>query len=38
MELRAVIEDYLSAKHLSAPGTGCPLAALSNCDKFGKWR
>ena len=27
-ELRAVIEQYLSAKHLSAPGTGCPLAAL----------
>lgn len=29
MELRAVIEDYLSAKHLSALGTGCPLAALA---------
>jgi TetR/AcrR family transcriptional repressor of nem operon len=28
-ELRAVIEHYLSAKHLSAPGTGCPLAALA---------
>ncbi len=27
--LRAVIEHYLSAKHLSAPGTGCPLAALA---------
>jgi TetR/AcrR family transcriptional repressor of nem operon len=27
-ELRAVIEHYLSAKHLSAPGAGCPLAAL----------
>ncbi len=26
--LRAVIEHYLSAKHLGAPGTGCPLAAL----------
>jgi TetR/AcrR family transcriptional repressor of nem operon len=28
-ELRAVIEQYLSAKHLNAPGTGCPLAALA---------
>jgi TetR/AcrR family transcriptional repressor of nem operon len=28
-ELQAVIEDYLSAKHLNAPGTGCPLAALA---------
>ena len=28
-ELRAVIEHYLSAKHLNAPGTGCPLAALA---------
>ena len=28
-ELRTVIEQYLSAKHLSAPGTGCPLAALA---------
>ncbi len=27
-ELRTVIEQYLSAKHLSAPGAGCPLAAL----------
>lgn len=27
--LRAVIEMYLSAKHLSAPGAGCPLAALA---------
>ena len=27
-ELRAIIKDYLSAKHLSAPGAGCPLAAL----------
>jgi TetR/AcrR family transcriptional regulator, transcriptional repressor for nem operon len=27
--LRAVIEQYLSAKHLSAPGAGCPLAALA---------
>jgi TetR/AcrR family transcriptional repressor of nem operon len=27
--LRAMIEDYLSAKHLNAPGTGCPLAALA---------
>jgi len=27
--LRAVIEHYLSAKHLSAPGVGCPLAALA---------
>ena len=27
--LRAVIEHYLSPKHLSAPGTGCPLAALA---------
>jgi TetR/AcrR family transcriptional regulator, transcriptional repressor for nem operon len=27
--LRAVIEDYLSAKHVNAPGTGCPLAALA---------
>ncbi len=28
-ELRAVIEHYLSAKHLNAPGAGCPLAALA---------
>jgi TetR/AcrR family transcriptional repressor of nem operon len=28
-ELRAVIEEYLSAKHLGAPGAGCPLAALA---------
>ena len=28
--LRAVIEHYLSAKHLGAPGTGCPLAALGS--------
>jgi TetR/AcrR family transcriptional repressor of nem operon len=28
-ELRAVIEHYLSAKHLSTPGAGCPLAALA---------
>jgi TetR/AcrR family transcriptional regulator, transcriptional repressor for nem operon len=28
-ELRAIIEEYLSAKHLSAPGAGCPLAALA---------
>ena len=28
-ELRAVIELYLSAKHLSTPGAGCPLAALA---------
>jgi TetR/AcrR family transcriptional repressor of nem operon len=27
-ELRAVIEHYLSARHLNAPGMGCPLAAL----------
>ena len=27
--MRAVIEHYLSAKHLNAPGTGCPLAALA---------
>ncbi len=27
-ELRTVIEQYLSVKHLSAPGAGCPLAAL----------
>jgi TetR/AcrR family transcriptional repressor of nem operon len=27
--LRTVIEQYLSAKHLSAPGSGCPLAALA---------
>jgi TetR/AcrR family transcriptional regulator, transcriptional repressor for nem operon len=27
-ELRTVIEQYLSAKHLSARGAGCPLAAL----------
>src|SRR5579862_536507 len=27
--LRAVIEQYLSAKHLNAPGAGCPLAALA---------
>jgi TetR/AcrR family transcriptional repressor of nem operon len=28
-ELRAVIEHYLSARHLNAPGIGCPLAALA---------
>ena len=28
-ELRAVIENYLSAKHLSAAGSGCPMAALA---------
>jgi TetR/AcrR family transcriptional regulator, transcriptional repressor for nem operon len=28
-ELRAVIEQYLSAKHLNAPGSGCPVAALA---------
>jgi len=28
-ELRAMIDDYLSPKHLNAPGTGCPLAALA---------
>lgn len=28
-ELKTVIEQYLSAKHLSAPGAGCPLAALA---------
>lgn len=28
-ELQAVIEDYLSAKHLNAPESGCPLAALA---------
>jgi len=27
--LRAVIEHYLSPKHLNAPGYGCPLAALA---------
>jgi len=27
--LRAVIEQYLSPKHLDSPGTGCPLAALA---------
>ena len=27
--LRTVIEQYLSTKHLNAPGTGCPLAALA---------
>jgi TetR/AcrR family transcriptional repressor of nem operon len=27
--LRAVIEQYLSTKHLNAPGAGCPLAALA---------
>src|SRR4029077_1444092 len=27
--LRAVIEMYLSAKHLNAPGAGCPLAAMA---------
>jgi TetR/AcrR family transcriptional repressor of nem operon len=27
-ELRTVIEHYLSAKHLNAPGAGCPVAAL----------
>jgi TetR/AcrR family transcriptional repressor of nem operon len=29
-ELRAVIEHYLSARHLNAPGVGCPLAALGS--------
>ena len=29
MALRAVIEEYLSLKHLNAPGTGCPLAVLA---------
>jgi TetR/AcrR family transcriptional repressor of nem operon len=29
-ELRAVIEHYLSAGHLDAPGAGCPLAALAS--------
>jgi len=29
-ELRAVIERYLSAEHLNAPGIGCPLAALAS--------
>lgn len=28
--LRAVIEHYLSARHLNAPGVGCPLAALAS--------
>ena len=28
-ELQAVIEEYLSTKHLSSPGSGCPLAALA---------
>src|SRR6185437_10601049 len=28
-ELRAAIEAYLSPKHLTAPGAGCPLAALA---------
>ena len=28
-ELRAVIEEYLSTKHLGARGSGCPLAALA---------
>jgi len=28
-ELRTVIEHYLSAEHLNAPGAGCPLAALA---------
>ncbi len=28
-ELRTVIEHYLSVKHMKAPGTGCPLAALA---------
>src|ERR1700676_2591308 len=27
--LRTVIEQYLSTKHLNAPGTGCPIAALA---------
>jgi TetR/AcrR family transcriptional regulator, transcriptional repressor for nem operon len=27
--LRTVIEQYLSTKHLNAPGTGCPLTALA---------
>jgi TetR/AcrR family transcriptional regulator, transcriptional repressor for nem operon len=29
-ELQAVIEHYLSTKHLNAPGIGCPLAALGS--------
>ncbi len=29
-ELRAVIDFYLSTKHLNAPGRGCPLAALAS--------
>jgi TetR/AcrR family transcriptional repressor of nem operon len=29
-ELRAVIEHYLSTRHLNAPGIGCPLAALAS--------
>jgi TetR/AcrR family transcriptional repressor of nem operon len=29
-ELRAVIEHYLSTRHLTAPGIGCPLAALAS--------
>jgi TetR/AcrR family transcriptional repressor of nem operon len=29
-ELRAVIEHYLSTRHLNAPGMGCPLAALAS--------
>ena len=28
-ELRAIIEFYLSSKHLHSPGAGCPMAALS---------
>src|SRR5260370_26443387 len=28
VEVRAVIEHYLSVKHLNAPGSGCPLASL----------
>jgi TetR/AcrR family transcriptional repressor of nem operon len=28
MELRAIIEEYLSAKHVNDSGAGCPLAAL----------
>jgi len=28
-ELRAVIEDYLSSRHLHDAGAGCPLAALA---------
>src|SRR5437868_6556978 len=28
-ELRAIIEEYLSVKHLNGPGDGCALAALA---------